>query len=269
MNVHPASGTSSARITLRSYPGERATIAGLQVINGPSYWTFTDLAFKQGSTSGLHMVKIHGGSNWTLDRVEMYGSSQSLLLVGKSGTYGAPVNWAIRNSVFHNAGYTTAYINPGPGSSGIVERNIFFTAGTETLKVGWGGTAVSTHLSEFGTGTTVVRYNTMYGASQGFIVAEPGGNAGQRVDAYRNLIVHQSARAIRIDNVEGNLGTNVFVHDNAWYDAPTGAYDFGDAPEVMSKMTGNVKIDPQFDSVGVGGFHPRNSAAQPYGRYAP
>lgn len=244
-------------------------IKGLPIFNDPDYWTFRDLTFTQGSSSRLHMVKIHGGTGWTLDGVEMYGSSQTLILVGKSATYGAPVNWTIRNSMFHDAGYTTGYFNPGPGSKGLIERNLFWNAGTETAKIGWGGTDVGSHTSEYGTGTTTFRYNTLYGATQGFIVAEPGGTDGQRVEAYRNLIVKSSARAIRIDDVEGKLGSAVYVHDNAWYDAPVGAYDFGDAPDVMKQMSGNVKVNPDFDAVGRSGFHPRNSDAKAYGRYAP
>lgn len=268
-NIRPPSGTSTARITLRSYPGERAVIAGIPIFNGLNYWTFTDLTFKQGSSKRLHMVKIHGGTGWILDRVEMYGSSQTLLLVAKSGTYGAPKNWAIRNSFFHDAGYTTAYINPGPGSNGLVERNLFWNAGTEAAKIGWGGTSVKSYLNEYGTGTTTFRYNTLYGATQGFIVAEPGGNAGQRVDVYRNLIVKNKARALRVDDVEHNLGGEVYIRDNAWFDAPQGLYDFGHAPDVMKKAYGNVKIDPKFKSIGMGGFVPTNAAALAYGRYAP
>ena len=264
-NLRPAPGQAGARNVLASYPGEQAVIRGLPTFNDPDYWTFKDLAFTQGSTTRLHLVKIHGGTGWTLDGVEIHGAVQTGLLVGRSTTYGAAHNWTIRRSYMHDTGYTPAYLNPGrDATNGLVERNIFADAGTEGAKLGWGGTDVGAHLGEFGVGEVTFRYNTVVtsGINANLVIAEPSN--GQHVEVYRNLFVNSGVDwAVRIDNVEGHLGTDIWVHDNAWFGPTRFAFDFGDAPRVMDQMADNPKLDPRLD----GGYRPQNDAAANYGRY--
>ena len=266
-NLRPAPGTADDRNILASYPGERAVIRGLPIFNDPDFWTFKDLAFTQGGTARIHLVKIHGGTGWTLNDVEIYGADQTGLLVGRSSTYGPSKNWTIKNSYFHDTGYTPAYLNPGrDATGGLVERNIFADAGTEDAKLGWGGTDVGSHLSEYGVGEVTFRYNTLVssGSNANLVIAEPSNAQG--IEAYRNLFVGSGVDwAVRIDNVEGQLGSNIWVHHNAYFGAAQFAFDFGDSPGVMGQMDANVKVDPNLDSA----YRPRNGAAEGYGRYAP
>ncbi len=266
-DLRPNPGTAGARNTLMAYPGEKAVIKGLPVFTDPDYWTFRNLTFTQGAATRLHLVKVHGGTGWELDGVEVYGAAQTGLLVGRSSTYGAPQGWTIRNSTFHDCGYTPAYLNPGrDATGGLVERNLFYDAGTECCKLGWGGTGVANHLGEFGVGEVTFRYNTAVkgGTGPSLVIAEP--SDAKLIDVHHNLFVDPGTKwAVRIDNEEGQLGTNVTVHDNAWWDTDSVvkfAYDFGKSPAVMAAMTANVKLDPKLDAT----YHP--TTAQGYGRYA-
>lgn len=263
-------GTPSARITLRSYPGETAVLLGNHLFRNPDYWTFSDLEFTNpGSTAAL--VIIVGGTGWVFERNDVHSGAYAGLLVGKSSD-AFPHDYVVRQNTLHDTAASNFYHNPGRGSTGgLIERNLLFNSGTQNLKLGWGGTSVcsGSNYANFGIGEVTVRYNTMYNARQPLAVAESGG--ALRVDIYPNLLFKSTTSyLVRIDNVEGCLGDNVWVHDNAGGGASKWAEDFGHQPTVMKQMTNNVfPIDPQFDDTTRTRFHPSNSTAKAYGRYAP
>lgn len=263
-------GTASARITLRSHPGEIAVLKGNHLFRNPDHWTFSDLEITNpGSTAALFIIV--GGMGWVFERNDVHTGAYAGLLVGRSSD-AFPHDYVVRQNTIHDTTASNFYHNPGRGSTGgLIERNLFFNSGTQNLKLGWGGTDVCTgsNYDNFGIGEVTVRYNTMYNAKQPLAVAESGGEG--KVDIYRNLVFKStSTYLVRIDNVEGCLRDNVWVHDNAGGGASKWAEDFGHQPTVMKQMTNNVfPLDPQFDSTTRTGFHPANSVAKAYGRYAP
>lgn len=275
INVRPPAGTAHARITLTVDPGERAVVRGLVDLIDLRYWTIEHVAFTQGAAKRLHLVKVVGGTLWDLDGIEVYGAHETGLLVGYSSTYGVPKGWMLRNSTLRDCGNTPAYLNPGRDAIGLVERNLFLRAGTENVKLGWGGTGVAAHPG--GVGEVDFRYNTCVGGAPlgvtppatsrpgpNLVIAEPSNE--RPVRAHHNLLVgSRVAWSTRIDNEEGQLGTNIEVVDNAYWAAEKFAYDFGKAPAVMAKMARNVRVDPRLDK----SYRPTNPAAMGYGRYAP
>lgn len=133
INVDPPNGTAAARITLTSYPGERASIAGLVRFSGLNYWTIRSIGFTwNGGAYDQHMVKITGGTGWLIDRVEMWGarSFANLLVTG------SPHGWSIRNSVLRDTygGESNStrshnlYVNAPNGTNGLIQGNILQNA---------------------------------------------------------------------------------------------------------------------------------------------
>jgi hypothetical protein len=263
-------GTAGARITVRGYPGERALVKGLIRFSDPDYWTISDLAFTWGGgTFDDHMVKVHGGSGWVMERLDIYGSqSRAGLLIARSSSAGAPHDYVLRDSVIRDsANASNLYLNPGlDATNGLVERNLFFNSPTENAKIGWGGTDVAAHRDEFGAAGVTFRYNTLYNAAQPLTIAEPAAN----VDAYRNLIIKGSrGYLVRIDGVEGQLGAGISVHDNLGFGADRWCEDFDATPSCAA--VGDVSVfprDPLFDATTAAGFHPGDSVAAAYGRWA-
>jgi len=263
-------GSAAARITVRGYPGERATVKGLVRFNDPDYWTISDLAFTWGGgTFDDHMVKVHGGTGWIMERLDIYGSqSRAGLLIARSSSAGAPHDYVLRDSVIHDsANASNLYLNPGlDATGGLIEHNLFFNSPTENAKIGWGGTDVAAHRDEFGAAGVTFRYNTLYHAAQPLTIAEPAAN----VDAYGNLIVAGTkGYLVRLDGVEGQLGSGIRVHDNLGDGASRWCEDFDATPSCGSVNSANVfPRDPLFDSTASTGFHPRDSVAAAYGRWA-
>lgn len=264
------SGAPSARITMRSHPGERAVIHGNTTFVGANHWTISDLEFTNPATSNP-IVRILGGSGWIFERNEVHDGNYAGVLVARSSTAGVPHDYIIRYNTIHDTRASNLYHNPSRHSTGgLIERNLFFnSADAQNIKLGWGGTNVCTgsNYENFGIGEVTVRYNTLHNAFQPLTVAEPGGD--RRVEVHHNLIGKGTrGYLVRIDNVEGCLGNDVSVHHNAGFGATRFAEDFGDQPTVMGKMTGNfLASDPRFDSTTAGGFDPANGDLQPYGRY--
>lgn len=264
-------GKPTARITVRSYPGERAVIHGYTTIVGADHWTLSDLEFTNPGTTDP-IVRLLGGTGWIFERNEVHDGDYAGVLVGRSSTEGPPHDYIMRYNAIHDTRASNLYHNPSRHSTGgLIERNLFFNSkDAQNVKLGWGGTEVCTgsNYENFGIGEVTVRYNTLYNAYQPLTIAESGGD--RRVEVHHNLIgLGTRGFLVRIDNVEGCLGDNVWVHHNAGFDADHFAEDFSRHPTVMEKMTDNVLgSHPQFDSTTKDGFRPRAAERQIYGRYA-
>lgn len=265
------SGAPSARITVRSYPGERAVIHGDTTFVGANHWTISDLEFTNPGTANP-IVRILGGSGWIFERNEVYNGDYAGVLVARSSTAGVPHDYIIRHNAIHDTRASNLYHNPSRHSTGgLIERNLFFNStDDQNIKLGWGGNQVcsGSNYENFGIGEVTVRYNTLYNAFQPLAVAESGG--GRKVEVHHNLIgMGTRGYLVRIDNVEGCLEDDVWVHHNAGFDATRFAEDFGHQPTIMGQMTGNFLVsDPQFDSITADGFHPANGDLQLFGRHA-
>ena len=264
-------GTATAPVTVAPAGDGRVLVRGETSLRDPDHWVIRGLEWTNpGGAKAI--VTITAGTGWTFEGNHLFDGGYAGLLVGKSTTYGNPHHYTIRDNVIHGTTASNVYHNPGRDSrGGLIERNLLFDAGTNNLKLGWGGTDVcsGTNYENFGIGEVTVRYNTLHHADQPLVVAESGGDLPVLV--HRNLVSGGTRTfAVRVDNVEGCLRENVSITDNLAHGGSTFIEDFADAPAIISKAVGNVwPRDPRYDSTsGPNGFRPLDSVAQGYGRYA-
>lgn len=276
-NVTPGSmpkGTATARITIMSYPGQKAMIVGHSAFSAATYVTIRDLDFSwptspTGSGGSAAVISITGAANnFIFENNNVHNGNYAGLLVGaNSATAAGPTNSTIRNNYIHDTGAVGLYFNPGQASRAmLIERNLFMTAGTENVKLGWGGGAC-----DFGVGEVAFRYNTLYNSIRHFnlIIADPANQGVGKIDVHHNIFNKAPAAAVQFDNNAGCLGNRSDVHDNIWSDAPKLFNIRGTSAQYTA--ANNNQISPQFNDVSdpVNGFRPGNAAAQPYGKYAP
>ena len=275
VRVDAAEGSGLAPITVRPQNRHQALIEGHVEIVDADHWRIEGLRFTNPDEVGSdRIVVLIGGTGWAFEDNEIFNGTYTGLLVGKSTEQGAAHDYTIRGNYIHDTGSSNLYHNPGPDSTGgLIERNIFAEAGGNgsNTKLGWGGDngCSGWEAETFGIGEVTYRYNTLHGGSEHpLTIAERGGEL--RVDVYRNLITgSKSAHSVRIDDVEGCLGSNIHVHDNAWTGSDAFAWDAGDQAAVMDKMDDNVRIDPRYTRTsGWDAFVPRNEAAEGYGHLA-
>jgi hypothetical protein len=286
-------GTPAARVTVRSFPGENAQIAGFTRISDPDYWTFYDLELDGTGISGNSAFEFGGSTGLVLDTLRIHDAvgATANLLVGRSSTYGPVNDYTIRNSaIWDSPDSSNLYLNPGQDSTGgLIERNIFKNAGTQNTKIGWGSSDCATMTSaQYGSGGFVeFRYNTLYNdpafgvktGQQPFNFAEAlRGSVIFHHDIVVNSLRTTGPFLLRIDSDPCNAFTGTAVaRDSLGWDpdaAETCCWN-GNSPnpptcaDVLDEAT-LVTLDPQFDSTDpLTGFHPQEPAAQGYGRYAP
>ncbi len=254
-------GTSSARILVSSYPGERAVIKGLVSISNPRFVTFN--AFNVTWNTGnydQHMFKITGGSGWVLQSSEIWGarSFADLLIAG------SPHGWAVRYNVIHDTYGGEADVNRShniyantnlDATAGVIERNLIYNAthGTNLKLAGAGG-------SGGGAANVLVRYNTLYNATQPLLI----GDGSHNITATRNIIGKSAkGNVVRLYDLVGGGNS---VRDNVLFAGSTACADYGSPIKCSAVMSANLfPHDPRFAS----GFHPTDAVASNYGRFAP
>lgn len=255
-------GTSSARIVVSAYPGERPVIKGLVSINNPRYVTFNGFNVTW-NTGGYdeHMLKITGGTSWVLQNSEIWGArSFADLLIS-----GSPHGWAVRYNVIHDTYGGEADVNRShniyantnlDATGGVIERNLIFNAthGTNLKLAGAGG-------ADGGAANVIVRYNTLYNATQPLLI----GDGSRNITVTRNII-GKSAKG-NLVRLYALVGSGDSVKDNILFAGSDACSDYGSTVKCSSVMSGNLfPHDPHFAS---GGFHPTDAVAAKYGRYAP
>jgi hypothetical protein len=170
------SGTSSAPITLQSYPGETATLRGYNAIGG-SYVTFTNLKIDNTNTftgssecGGRYESFTLAGSNIVLDHNEITASDISH---SSNGVYVTGSNEEIRFNKIHGVGACQNFdhgIYVGHGAGTQIRGNWIWN-----IPHGWG---VQVYPSSSG----VHAYsNVIDRAQNGFVLCSTGSN---------NLIEH-------------------------------------------------------------------------------
>ena len=266
VSVTPRKGTASARITMQSYPGERAVLRGLQRFTDPDFWTFRGLGFTWNRGSyDQHMVKIIGGTGWIVEKSQFWGarSFANLLIVGSS-TYGPPKDWILRDSILrdtpggeaNDARSHNLYVNAPNSTGGLISRNIFANAPKgNNLKLG--GSSKGTD----GTDNVYVRYNTFVNGHQSNVLI---GNGASNNVFYMNLMVgNDRGWAVRLYDLrgKGNL-----VAGNYWYDSSGGRFcsDYDSTVRCTSVIAGATGgRNPLLDST----YRPTDARADDYGRY--
>jgi hypothetical protein len=264
-------GTAQARIVVRNYPGEIPIIKGKVRLANADFWTFDgfNITWNTG-TYDEHMVKFVGGRDWILENSEIWGArSFANILVCCS-----PANWILRNNTIydtyggeanifrsHNL-YVNTNLDAGPG---LIEHNLFFNAPHGcNVKI-----AGPDQGPDFGSANVTVRYNTLYNGIQPLLI----GDGSKNILVERNII----STGVRPNTITYLLrlykltGTNNIVRNNLGFDAGKWCLDYDGGNYTCSGIDGGgnlFSLNPEFDSLGLGGFHPQQTSAKDYGRYA-
>jgi hypothetical protein len=247
---------------LRNAPGEQPVLQGLLRLQGGTAWTVEGLSVRwnPGEPSDEHMVKVLGGSHWTLKRMELSGArSYANLLVA-----GNPRSWRVTQSCIHDTYPSNevnqdhnVYVNTGSASrAGLIDRNLLFNAvNGSNLKLG------GPDASGSATSNIVVSHNTMFNAAQNILVS--GGSHDIRFD--RNITAQSSLRAYRAYKLTGE---RVVVASGLGAGVPTLQYSDPGYRALALERFETVE-NPQFDRLTCGGFRPGDKTAQAFGAYAP
>jgi hypothetical protein len=261
-------GTPTAPITVTAAPGERPVLQGLLWLRSPSYWTISGLnvTWLPGNSINWHMVELTNGVGWSFLNAEVWGANSYAGLLVASTTAGEPAHWRLAGNVIHDISPThninqdhCLYVNSHDTPGGVIEHNLLYNATNgEGIKL---GAAAAT---EAGPANVIVRYNTIYNTRQSILVAwstknnQFYGNLMQKVASNYGCI--RGYQLIGRGNVAtanaGDEARLLILNDGGYQ----GVQDGG----------GNVfPLDPQFDTLEPGGFHPFCLAAQSYGCYCP
>lgn len=264
-------GAEQARITVRSYPGEKPIIKGKVRLSKPDYWTFDgfNVTWNTGNFDE-HMVKFIGGRDWILENSEIWGAqSFANILVCCS-----PSNWVLRNNTIydtpggelnifrsHNI-YVNTNLDAGPG---LIEHNLFFNAPRGcNIKIGGPDQG-----SQYGSANVTVRFNTLSRAVQPLAI----GDGSTNILVERNIIVsgvrpNTTTYLLRLYRL---TGANNVVRNNLGFDAGKWCLDYDGGNYTCPRIDGGgnlFPVNPEFDSIGREGFHPQNPTANAYGRFA-
>jgi hypothetical protein len=264
-------GTPEARIVVRNYPGEKAIIKGKVRLVGADYWTFDgfNVTWNTGAYTE-HMLKFVGGRGWILENSEIWGAqSFANILVCCS-----PANWILRNNAIHDTPggeaniyrshniYVNTNLDAGPG---LIEHNLVFNAPHgSNIKI-----AGPDQGSQFGSANVTVRYNTLFSGVQPLLI----GDGSTNILVERNIIAtgtrpNTTTYLIRLYKLTGR---NNVVRNNLGFDAGKWCLDYDGGDYTCARIDGGgnlFPINPEFESLGAGGFQPQTSQAQNYGRYA-
>jgi hypothetical protein len=261
------SGTPSARITIRNYPGERPVLQGLLWLSGASYWTVNgiNVTWNPSNSESDHMVKMTNGVGWIFENSEVWGARSVSGLFVAGTTIGQPANWVVRGNCVHDTWPTNdtnqdhnMYVNTGiSAGAGLIEHNLFFNAPNgENVKLG-GPTAAS----YAGSANIVVRNNTLHNAYQPILLA--GGTHDITIEGN---IIDDSARDWLVRGFQ-LVGIGNVVRNNLGYGATRLIYDDPGFLNITDAGGNVFPHDPEFDGTGsCNAFHPTDGTAQSFGR---
>jgi hypothetical protein len=267
-------GTSSLPIRLESFPGERVVLMGTLQMDRADYWIVKGINVTWNPDRGRtqFLVKFEGGVGWQFLDAEVWGSrGVSNLMVTGSDKHGVARDYRIAGNCIHDNDTVgdpfmndhNIYLMPGYTSGpGLIERNILFNAENGSNIKAAGGTSAT------GAARATIRYNTMARAAAGVII----GYGTHRTTMWRNLIGPQAGGSESYN--AAILGNHVSGVDNAAVHTAVFGYQRSvrstkDSTQPISS-TATVWVSPRFDSMtSCAGFHPTDSTARNYGRYAP
>jgi hypothetical protein len=267
-------GTSSARITLEGYPGERVVVKGVVAFKGANYWTIRRINVTRDPGLGRKeaLVSFTGGVGWQFLDAEVWGNvGVSNVMINSSSTYGVPRNYRVAGNCIHDNDAKDApmtdhnlYLNPGLSSGpGRIERNIFFNA-ENGAHIKAAGTS-----SSQGSAYVTIAYNTMVRGAAGVVV----GYGTHHTTMWRNLVGIRSASAWPTYNAA------LLANHATGYSNTSGYLAVWGYPKSIShtnsttrpiKGVNTVWVRPTFDSTSAcDGFHVVAGSGGGSGRYAP
>jgi parallel beta-helix repeat protein len=259
------SGTSNARITLRSYPGERATLQGAINVDG-NWITLTKLKIDvtttpQGGTNDCggpnYGNLILAGSNIVLDHNEISASNQRQ---SGNGVYVTGSNEVIRFNRIHNVGACNGYdhgIYVASSHHFRIEYNWIYDC-----RAGWG-------IQLFPNATDGrIRHNIIDGCGSGITISGSGDNTSRNNLIDHNLITNSvgfgrdntgtAVAGCCNDTPDGNLVTRNMFWGNA-----DGAFDSYVGRSYIARH--NISVNPRYVNRAAKDFRVRSSRAKKLG----
>jgi hypothetical protein len=254
IKVNAAPGRPTDRVLVSNFPGERPIVKGQLWIGEPSYWTIRGIDVTWAPDNPDEpMVRIYGGTGWTLTGAEIWGAHSTSGLHIDDGPRADLGNWTVSHNCIHDTYPTNGqnqdhniYVDDAsssPEPHGLIARNILFNAvNGRGIKLGPGG-------ATGGAKNVDVEFNTIYNSAQNVGVSRDSSN----VRIYRNIF--DRAGEANVLGFELN-GTGNVVHDNVGADAPRFLANTGGL-RPLADGGGNIfPAQPRFDSIGCQGFHP-------------
>jgi hypothetical protein len=237
-------GAPGAPITLTSYPGERARIAGgVYVPNGSDHVTIHTLDI-DGSGGGGPTVQIMGADTvLSGNLITNRNSAESCVILGSLAGYGQARGTSIRANRFADC---------GDPANGIHDHGIYIenSVGAEVVdNLFWHAAAWAIQLYPNAQGTRIA-HNVMDGSAGGVIISgESAGGEYSQDYASSGTVIEQNllTNATAEYNVQswwgGPRGTGNLVHSNCVAGGAKGNIDTSDGGFTA---TANATADPQY-----------------------
>jgi hypothetical protein len=263
IDVKAAPGSPDAGVRVSNYPGERPVVRGRLWIGNPSYWTIRgiNVTWAQGDPDEA-LVRLYGGTGWTLTRSEIWGAHSTAALEIDDGPLNNLGAWAVTHNCIHDTFPTNgvnqdhniyvADMSASPDPHGEIAHNILFGARNgRGIKLGPGG-------ESGGARNVAVRFNTIYDSSQ---------NVSLSRDTSGVLIERNILAKARQANVTAFMlvGQGNVVRNNVAYGAPKFLDNGGDAGALVDGGGNLHHPKARFDAIGCGGFH--TSRPRGFGAY--
>jgi len=236
------SGSSSAPITVRSYPGELATISGRLKVTG-SWLRFSGLRF-QGRTGGNDtdvLIYVSGGDNIEISGNELTGAAMSAIYIGDPGN-GADNVQFLRNFVHDNGTHTNLDhgIYYGTGRGGLIANNLFLR-----------NYAYGIHLYPDCDNAIVVNNTVVSNGRSGVIVGGESTTADSNLVA-NNVVAFNTDYGVR-SYWGGSAGSGNVIRGNLFYGNPAGDLASGSLASGMT-YDSNLVADPRFVDRNAGNY---------------
>ncbi|MDQ6775638.1 MAG: right-handed parallel beta-helix repeat-containing protein [Actinomycetota bacterium] len=232
-------GSSDAPITLRSYPGQTAILAGgpVYVPAGSNYVTIADLYIDTKGTGEVGVQIMGQGDQLTGNDITNGNTPGSCIILGSDTGYGRAVNPLVEGNVVHQCGH-----NPGDPfeDHGVYVDNTVGAIVTDNIF--WGmpdGFGVQLYPDSQGTQVT---HNVIDDNGNGVVI---GGNAASASsnNIVADNVISGSSNEYDVQGFwQGTVGTGNLVMNNCVYSGSQGNV----SAENGFTAAGNVTADPAF-----------------------
>ncbi|HTX10912.1 MAG TPA: right-handed parallel beta-helix repeat-containing protein [Solirubrobacteraceae bacterium] len=247
-------GSPDARVTLASYPGQTATIAGrLQIIEGANYVTVTGLQLDGANPTVLPSPTIDSNHD-TFSYDDVTNDHTGICFAIGSATWG----WATGTLITHDQVHGCGQDVPGDNY-----QHGFYIGGATDTTIEWsmiyGNAARGIQLYPDAQHTTI-DHNIISGNGEGILIGGEGGAASSYTNVYDNVISDATTR----HDVEswwspGNpIGVDNRVHDNCIWGGREGTIDSSSGGFTADE---NLTVNPRYTDRRVHDFE--MSAASP------
>lgn len=250
----PRAGAAGAPITLTSYPGERAKLAGgiVYVRNGSDYVTLSNLDIDGSAAPSQISIQVMAAET-VLEGSDITNRSlgRSCVSLGSLAGYGAAVRTVIRGNRFHQCG------NPANGN----HDHAMYVENSDGARVVdnliWDSAAWAIHFYPYAR-HSLVAHNVMDGNGGGVIFAGEGagGEYSQSYGSSDNTVEYNViTNSTQTYNVEswwgGPAGTGNVARSNCVWNGRQGNISTSDGGFASSS---NLTADPKYVSRSTGDF---------------